>query len=171
MKKLLTCKNTALLKTKTFFNKLLLYFSFIYLTFIFLCAWPTKTEAKESHCPQPRFTQQAPSDFLDLKNPLEPTAKNIKKGKLLYLTKAKPMPCKMCHGVDGDGHGPMAKKLKPAPRNFTCAKTINGVSDGQLFWVIQNGSPKTGMMGFKTLKDDQIWQLILYIRHLATDIS
>lgn len=118
-------------------------------------------------CPQPRFTEQAPSEIYNLTNPLEKNPENIKKGKILYLTKAKPMPCKHCHGVVGDGRGPMSGGFKPPPRNFTCAQTIKGVPDGQLFWIIQNGSPGTGMMAFKGLKDEQIWHIILFIRELA----
>jgi Cytochrome C oxidase, cbb3-type, subunit III len=41
------------------------------------------------------------------------------------------------------------------------------LSDGQLFWVIKNGSAGTGMMSFAGLPDDQVWQLIAYIRSLA----
>ena len=118
-------------------------------------------------CPQPRFTEQAPPEIVSLTNPLENNPENIKKGKMLYLTKAKPMPCKHCHGVSGDGRGPMSRGFKPPPRNFTCVETINGVADGQLFWIIKNGSPGTGMMAFKGLKDEQIWQIILYVRELA----
>ncbi len=145
--------------------------SFLFILFSQGCSKTLEAAEVELICPQPRFTQQAPEDFYNLKNPLEPTSENIKKGKLLYLTKAKPMPCKVCHGINGNGQGPMAKSFKPSPRNFTCAKTINGVPDGQLFWIIKNGSPKTGMMAFKTLNDNQIWQIILYIRQLATHIS
>jgi len=36
-----------------------------------------------------------------------------------------------------------------------------------LFWIIKNGSQGTGMMAYKAMEDNQIWQLILHIRHLA----
>lgn len=120
-----------------------------------------------SPCPQPRFTEKAPSNIYNLKNPLENTSKNLKKGKLLYQVRAKPLPCKNCHGMSGDGNGPMARGFNPPPRNFTCAKTINGVNDGQLFWIIKNGSPGTGMLAYKGLKDEKIWQIVLFIRELA----
>jgi hypothetical protein len=58
----------------------------------------------------------------------------------------------------------MAKGMKPNPRNFSCQAMMTGILDGQLFWVIKNGLKGTGMMGFKTLKDDQIWQVVTYIR-------
>ncbi|PIQ95731.1 MAG: cytochrome C [Nitrospinae bacterium CG11_big_fil_rev_8_21_14_0_20_56_8] len=124
--------------------------------------------AEESgQCPQPRFTGKAPDAVYNLKNPLEPNPENLSAGEVLFQNRAKPMPCKMCHGVKGDGQGPMSKGFDPPPRNFTCAQTINGVPDGQLFWIIQNGSPGTGMLAFKSLKDDQVWQVVLFIRKLV----
>ena len=147
------------------------YVCFFSIVLSFGCTRPLEAKEVEKHCPQPRFTQQAPDGIYNLRNPLPPTAENINLGKGLFLKKAKPMPCKMCHGANGDGQGPLAKKFKPHPRDFTCAKTIHGVPDGQLFWIIRNGSPGTAMKGFKTLSDDQIWQIILYIRQLSTHMS
>jgi hypothetical protein len=136
---------------------------------IFLSTGLEFAEAREhpSPCPQPRFTDQAPPNISKLKNPLESTPENLKKGKLLFQVKAKPLPCKSCHGMTGDGNGPMARGFNPPPRNFTCAKTVNGVPDGQLFWIIKNGSPGTGMLSYKSLRDDQIWQIVLHLRQLA----
>ena len=131
---------------------------------------PPKPYAEESlRCPQPRFAQQAPDSIYNLKNPLEATPENLQKGKMLYQVRAKPMPCKHCHGAKGDGGGPMARGFNPQPRDFTCAKTIKGVPDGQLFWIIKNGSPGTEMISFKGLKDEQIWQILLYVRQLAKE--
>ena len=88
---------------------------------------------------------------------------------MLFQTKAKPLPCKHCHGMKGDGKGPMASDIKPPPRDFTCAQTINGVPDGQLFWIIKNGSPGTEMPSFKQLEDEKIWQILLFVRQLAQE--
>ena len=119
-------------------------------------------------CPQPRNTKQAPRELYNRVNPLKPTIENILEGKGLFEEKAKPLACKNCHGTSGDGKGMMAVGLTPPPRNFTCAQTINGVPDGQLFWIIKNGSPGTGMPSFKNhLNDTQAWQLIHYVRKLA----
>jgi mono/diheme cytochrome c family protein len=118
-------------------------------------------------CPQPRFTEKAPPDIYDMVNPLTSSIENILAGKALYEEKAKPMACKLCHGTKGDGRGGMSMGVHPQPRNFTCEKTINDVPDGQLFWIIRNGSPDTGMPAFEELEDGEIWQLIIYIRKLA----
>ena len=89
----------------------------------------------------------------------------MKKGKNLFLKNAKPTACKLCHGVRDNGNGHLAKRMEPPPRNFTCGKVMEGLPDGQLFWVIQNGSNGTAMPAHRfSLSKEQIWQLILYIR-------
>jgi Cytochrome c len=151
---------------RNLFKKRTLWFT----AFLMIVIWglPEFLLAKEPlQCPQPRFTKKAPDEIYNLRNPLESTPENLKKGKMLYQTRAKPMPCKHCHGSSGDGRGPMARGFDPSPRDFTCTQTINGVPDGQLFWIIKNGSPGTGMLGFRGLKDQQIWQILLYVRQLA----
>lgn len=118
-------------------------------------------------CPQPRKTQQAPSEFLAKTNPLPVSAEQVQAGKKLFMETAKPLACMNCHGTRGDGAGPAGMGLMPQPRNFTCGATMKDVPDGQLFWIIKNGSPGTGMMPFSGLPDDEIWQLIQYLRSLA----
>ncbi len=118
-------------------------------------------------CPQPRKTQKAPDEIYKKVNPLDSTMENVLMGKALFEEKAKPRACKLCHGLKGDGRGPLSVQLNPKPRDFTCANTIGDVPDGQLFWIIRNGSPGTGMPAFSKLEDEEIWQLILYIRKLA----
>ena len=117
-------------------------------------------------CPQQRKTVKAPEEFLQKVNPLPSTAAVINYGKALYQQSAQPMACAMCHGDKGDGQGFMGAALNPPPRNFTCGKMMNDIQDGQLFWIIKNGSPGTGMLSFAGLPDDEVWQLIHYIRSL-----
>lgn len=118
-------------------------------------------------CVQPRKTAKAPDDFLAKTNPLSSSAGTIKVGKELFLKTAQPVACVMCHGEQGDGKGLMGAALVPPPRNFTCGTMMRDIPDGQLFWIIKNGSPGTGMMSFASLPDEQVWQLIHYIRSLA----
>ncbi|MBT3183634.1 MAG: c-type cytochrome [Nitrospina sp.] len=116
-------------------------------------------------CPQNRTTRKAPGRYLKKKNPVPPTAENIAEGRRLFNQDAKPTACKLCHGARGNGNGSLARRLEPPPRNFTCADAMEGLPDGQLFWIIQNGSRGTAMPAHKsTLKPEEIWQLILFIR-------
>ena len=117
-------------------------------------------------CPQPRFTGKAPDEFYNLANPLAADPARIAMGRRLYEKEASPA-CEMCHGIRGDGKGALAAQFDPRPRNFACAQTVNGIPDGQLFWIVRNGSPGTSMPGFKRLSDEQIWSIVLYLRRLA----
>lgn len=118
-------------------------------------------------CPQPRKTAMAPKAFLEKPNPLPSSADAIEAGKALFQHSAQPVACALCHGPQGDGRGVMGAALVPPPRNFTCGSMMKHIPDGQLFWVIKNGSPGTGMMPFAGLPDEQVWQLVHYIRSLA----
>jgi len=116
-------------------------------------------------CPQKRKTQRAPSRYLKKQNPIPPTPKNLAEGKRIFNKDAKPTACRLCHGTKGNGNGSLARRLDPPPRNFTCAEVMSDLPDGQLFWVIQNGSRGTAMPAHKsTLKPEEIWQLILFIK-------
>lgn len=118
-------------------------------------------------CPQPRKTPEAPSSFLAMKNPHN-NSEGIAGGRELYEKTAKPFTCETCHGMKGDGKGDPVFESTPKARNFTCAATMNSLEDGQLFWIIKNGSPRTAMPGFKkNLSDDQIWKLVAYLRTFA----
>jgi mono/diheme cytochrome c family protein len=122
---------------------------------------------QDETCAQPRKTVKAPDDFLARTNPLPVSASTSAAGKTLFLKAAQPVACVMCHGEQGDGKGLMGAALLPPPRNFTCGAMMKDIPDGQLFWIIKNGSPGTGMMAFPGLPDEQVWQLVQYIRSLA----
>lgn len=128
---------------------------------------PADMQGHTGICPQPRQTPTAPAEYLEKKNPLEPTRENILAGKTLFHFDAQPHACRLCHGLTGNGLGILFKQVQPKPRNFTCFQTMKSLPDGQLFWVIQNGSPGSVMPAFDNLDDDQIWQLILYIRNFS----
>ena len=83
------------------------------------------------------------SDAKAKKNPVAATPENIAKGKALFEGKGT---CFNCHGKKGDGQGEAGKILNPSPRNFTNCKFHKKRKDGELFWVIKNGSAGTGMV-------------------------
>lgn len=118
-------------------------------------------------CPQPRFTGKAPAEYYERTNPLPSAPQNLKPGEQLFLGTSDTESCAICHGRKGDGKGVLAKQFDPPPRNFACARTITGVPDGQLFWIIRFGSPGTSMPPHPKFSDEQIWQLVLHLRQLA----
>ncbi|MGV7221938.1 MAG: c-type cytochrome [Nitrospinales bacterium] len=159
-------------------RKLFLYVGLIFIISIFTSG-NIALAAKKSHlteegiviepiCPQVRNTEKAPEEFYNMKNPLKPTPANIFTGQTLFHFDVEPVLCRVCHGISGNGLGILIRELSPGSRNFTCARTMNDLPDGQLFWIIRNGSKGTAMPAFKNLKDEQIWHLILYIRSFTS---
>ena len=99
-------------------------------------------------------------------NPLPPSEEMIAKGKALYEGKAF---CKVCHGPDGKGLGKdiAPGSLKgPLPRNFTDKKWQAARTDGELFWILKNGSKGTAMAPFipLILTEEEAWQVLRYVR-------
>lgn len=74
--------------------------------------------------------------------------------------------CVTCHGTGGKGDGPAGKALNPPPRDFTDFNVMSGLSDDQLKGIIKNG--KGGMPPWSaTLKDEDIANVLFYVRHFA----
>jgi mono/diheme cytochrome c family protein len=75
--------------------------------------------------------------------------------------------CAPCHGEKGAGDGEMAQYLKKVkPSNFTDAKMMSEMTDGELFWRMSEGRPP--MPPWKDqLTETQMWQLVNYLRTLA----
>lgn len=98
------------------------------------------------------------------KNPTKPTAENIAKGKEIFNGKGN---CFTCHGTEGRGDGPAGAALEPSPRNFHNPK-LKAKSDGELRWVIINGSPGTAMVSYSPtfISQEEIGPVIAYIRSL-----
>lgn len=119
-------------------------------------------------CPQNRKTRTAYGSDLRRQSPFPPSPESVQAGKKLYHKDAKPTACRLCHGMRGNGNGRLAVNMEPPPRNFTCTRIMKTLPDGQLFWIIKNGSKGTKMPAHKsTLRDREIWQLIHYLRRFA----
>jgi mono/diheme cytochrome c family protein len=75
--------------------------------------------------------------------------------------------CAFCHANDGSGNTDIGKGLYPKPPDMKQSATQN-LSDGELFYIIQNGVRFTGMPGFATdgSRDQDSWKLVRFIRHL-----
>ena len=140
---------------------------FMALAAVALVAGRPAVAAEPGQCPQPRFTGKAPDDYLSRKNPVAGNEGSVKAGESIFLGEGRIASCFVCHGREGDGKGQLASQFDPPPRNFRCAETINGVPDGQLFWIIKFGSPGAAMPPHPRLSDEQIWQVITYLRQLA----
>jgi mono/diheme cytochrome c family protein len=74
--------------------------------------------------------------------------------------------CASCHGNDGSGDSLFGKGLYPKPPDLRLDETQK-LSNGELFWIIENGVRFTGMPGFgNTGTQEDSWKLVRFIRHL-----
>jgi len=97
-----------------------------------------------------------------VKNPVAATPESIAAGKATFMKT-----CKFCHGEDAKGDGPMAPK-DSHPANLVDDKWDRGSTDGEIFAVIRNGAgPKFEMKPNKALSDQDIWNIINYLRSIG----
>jgi mono/diheme cytochrome c family protein len=96
------------------------------------------------------------------KNLLPATAENITEGRQNFSHY-----CYACHGLDGQATGvPFAEAMSP-PVPSLASPEVQAYSDGQLYWVIKNGLWPSGMPAAKgILSDEEIWSIVVYVRHL-----
>jgi cytochrome c oxidase cbb3-type subunit 3 len=80
--------------------------------------------------------------------------------------------CASCHGQSGKGDGAAAAALNPKPRDHTDKDYMSKMSDADMLSVIKNGGASIGKSPLMppwgaSLKDDQIQDIIAYIRTLC----
>ena len=129
--------------------------------FMFVAA--TAAVAEERDPLKTRVPADELADAKAMKNPIPVNDANLAKGKALFEAKGT---CFNCHGKAGDGNGPAGAILNPSPRNFTNCKFHKKRKDGELFWVIKNGSAGTGMVSLVpgTITEEEAWTIINYER-------
>lgn len=99
--------------------------------------------------------------------PEKPSAEDIEAGKAVYFTK-----CVWCHGIDGAGDGPSAKRLPTKPRNFNqgtfkIRHTASGElpTDEDLFLTVTNGLPGSVMPPWgEILSAKQRRQVVAFVK-------
>jgi mono/diheme cytochrome c family protein len=74
--------------------------------------------------------------------------------------------CSSCHANDGSGQTELGRNLYPRAPDMRGPAT-QALSDGELFYIIENGVRLTGMPGWGGAgKPEESWKLVHFIRHL-----
>jgi|SRR5581483_3345844 len=76
--------------------------------------------------------------------------------------------CAGCHANNGSGDTEMGKRMYPPAPDMRQAPTQQ-MTDGELFFIIQNGVRLTGMPGWgggSSHDEEDSWKLVRFIRHL-----
>ena len=104
-----------------------------------------------------------PRDARSLRNPVSGQAQAIDEGMHHFADH-----CALCHGNDGSGQTEMGRGLYPRPPDLRQARTQQ-LTDGELFYIIENGVKLTGMPAWGTAHSDDgtaSWNLVHFIRRL-----
>ncbi|MBI1734857.1 MAG: c-type cytochrome [Candidatus Rokubacteria bacterium] len=99
----------------------------------------------------------------------EPSARETDDGARIYLAR-----CAACHGERGDGRGPVAPYLDPAPRDFTAGvyklrTTESGQppTDDDLLRVVARGVPGTAMPAWTGLSERERRLVVAYVKRFS----
>ncbi len=76
--------------------------------------------------------------------------------------------CAICHGATGNGKTDLATSMSLTLDDWTNPATLSGKSDQQLFDTIRKGKDKMPPEDASRAKDDEVRDLIKYIRSFAS---
>ena len=107
--------------------------------------------------------QSVPEPEKERANPLGSDPADIAAGRDLFRQK-----CEVCHAYDGSGKTPIG--AGEYPRAPPLRAITASISDGEMFYHIRNGIRNTGMPAW-AMPDQQIWQLVAFIRALPNIAS
>lgn len=113
---------------------------------------------------QPRVPGEVLEQIQETENPLPVSPVNIEAGRKVYFGKGL---CVTCHSNNGKG----VRLPGHSPRNFTDSKWQESRTDGELMWILKNGSPGTGMpirVG-KVITEEEGWNVIHFIRSFNSE--
>lgn len=111
---------------------------------------------------EPRVPREQLEQALELESPYPASPGRIEEGRKIYFEKGQ---CVTCHGNNGRG----VKLPGHSPRDFTDVKWQKLRTDGELMWILRNGSPGTSMpvrIGV-VLSEEEGWNVIQFIRTFA----
>lgn len=97
-------------------------------------------------------------------NPLKASSsEDLKAGAKLYINN-----CAFCHGYANGSTSKTANGLYRRPPAIS-KEDWSQDADGLVYWFIDHGVKLTGMPAYnKTLKEKEIWQIVLFIKNMKT---
>jgi mono/diheme cytochrome c family protein len=106
-----------------------------------------------------------PARYKGLKNPVTASPETLAAGLEHFADH-----CATCHANDGSGATEMGRNFYPKSPDMRLPRTQD-LSDGELFYIIENGVRLTGMPGWSTGTPEgerSSWQLVHFIRRLPS---
>ena len=106
--------------------------------------------------------EAAPAPAASAAKTAKPTAPALARAKELYG-----FDCALCHGANGNGKTDLAKDMQLTLNDWSDPKAFEGKTDGDLFQAIRSGKGKMPAEDASRAKDDDVWNLVTYVRNMA----
>lgn len=102
-----------------------------------------------------------PAAAREARNPLSMEPRLVAEGRAHFADH-----CASCHANDGSGETGLGRGLSPRAPDMRGPAT-QGLTDGELFYLIENGVRLTGMPAWGGAgKPEETWKLVHFVRHL-----
>jgi mono/diheme cytochrome c family protein len=101
------------------------------------------------------WLNQVPAREQQKTNPFHDQPQAVQAGRLLFEDH-----CAQCHGDNAQG-----KSKRPPLRS----SRIETATEGSLHWLLVNGNVRRGMPSWSKLPDQQLWQLVAYLKSLKVE--
>jgi mono/diheme cytochrome c family protein len=104
-----------------------------------------------------------PARYQRMKNPVTPDKEALREGMEHWADH-----CASCHANNGSGDTMYGNGMYPRPPDMRHEHTQE-MSDGELYFTIENGIRLSGMPAFGAAGDNDLdtWKLVAFIRHLT----
>jgi mono/diheme cytochrome c family protein len=126
-----------------------------------LSAQQSDTQEKPKDSQAATSDSKIPPEEVARKNPVPSTPEGLAEARRFYKYQ-----CTMCHGENGDGKGDLVETMKLKMNDWRDASSLEGRSDGELFYILTNGRGAMVGQGDRT-KEDMRWKLINLVRSFS----
>jgi cytochrome c5 len=126
-----------------------------------LTAKQTGTQEKPKESPAATSDSKIPAEEAARKNPVPSTPEGLAEARRFYKYQ-----CTMCHGENGDGKGDLVETMKLKMNDWRDAPSMEGRTDGELYYILTNGRGAMGGQGDRT-KENMRWNLINLVRSFS----
>jgi mono/diheme cytochrome c family protein len=140
---------------------LLVLGAFLFASSGVLTAQQSDTQEKPKESQAATSDSKIPPEEAARKNPVPSTPEGLAEARRFYKYQ-----CTMCHGENGDGKGDLVETMKLKMNDWRDASSLEGRSDGELFYVLTNGRGAMVGQGDRT-KEDMRWKLINLVRSFS----
>lgn len=115
----------------------------------------------QSSAPATPAAFSVPPEIASQTNPIHPTPAGLARARTIYG-----YDCAVCHGKAGAGDGDLASTMKAKMKDYRDPTALKGMTDGELFYIIQKGKGEMSGEGDRA-KPEDVWNMVTLVRSFS----